>query len=151
MRINRNVKSIKTASDHFSKHHYPFKTQYDFNTAIVSMDVSKNLFSITYHSSTSYDCDDDDGLFYQASDTEDFDLNFFTLLSIVSFHVGLVLPKEKRVVVRAIARNVIKSMQYSHAYSYTGWYGHSKDYSSYNMPIDKFINLVAAAVIPLNN
>lgn len=95
MRINSNVKSIKIASDRFAKHHYPFQTQYDFEEAIVLMDTAKNTFSVTYLESSSYDDEDDDGTFYQASDTEYFGLEKSTLISIVSFHVGLILPKEK--------------------------------------------------------
>lgn len=48
MRINRNVKSIKTASDHFSKHHYPFKTQYDlFPDVSVSkfMEIAQEIYN----------------------------------------------------------------------------------------------------------
>lgn len=69
-------------------------------------------------------------------------------MSIIRFHVGLVLPKEKSLIVRRIARDVVKSMSVKHAYTYVGWYGHSQDYSQYVIPIDVFVNLVAAAVIP---
>jgi hypothetical protein len=149
MRINKNLKSITAASAKFAKHQYPFGSIYDFNKAIVKMDLEKNLFSVTYLESSSYDSDDD-SLFYQASDTEYFGLDNSTLLSIVRFHVGLVLPKEKSRVVRQVARDVVKSMRNKHAYTQVGWYGHSKDYSQYIMPIDEFVNLVAAAVIPVN-
>lgn len=150
MRINKNVKSIAAASAHFAKHQYPFATIYDFDKAIVRMDLEKNLFSITYLESSSHDDDDDDGLFYQASTTEYFGLERSDLMSIVRFHVGLVLPKEKSVIIRQVARDVVKSMSNKHAYTYVGWYGHSQDYSQYVMPIDEFVNLVAAAVIPVN-
>jgi hypothetical protein len=151
VRINSNVKSIKIASDHFAKHHYPFQTQYDFEEAIVLMDTAKNTFSVTYLESSSYDDEDDDSTFYQASDTEYFGLEKSTLISIVSFHVGLMLPKEKSRVVRQVAKEVIKSMGNEHAYTYVGWYGHSKDYSKYIIPIDKFISIVKLFVIPTNN
>lgn len=148
MRINRNLKSITKASAKFANHQYPVKSIYDFEKAIVKMDLEKNIFSITYLESSSQDDDDDDSLFYQASETEHFGLDRTDLMSIVRFHVGLVLPKEKSVVVRQIARNVVKSMSNTHAYTYVGWYGHSQEYSQYVMPIDEFVNLVAAAVIP---
>lgn len=149
MRINKNIKSIAAASARFAKHQYPFATIYDFDKAIVSMDIEKNLFSVTYLESESYDTEDE-GLFYQASDTTEHGLDKSTLLSIVRFHVGLVLPKEKSRVIRQVAREVVKSMRKKHAYTQVGWYGHSKDYSQYIMPIDEFVNLVTAAVIPVN-
>lgn len=150
MRINKNLKSITAASAKFAKHQYPFGSIYDFNKAIVKMDLEKNLFSVTYLESSSYDSEDE-GLFYQASDTEYFGLETAILHSIVRFHVGLVLPKEKSRVVRQVARDVVKSMRNKHAYTYVGWYRHSKDYSQYIMPIDEFVNLVTAAVIPVNH
>lgn len=149
MRINKNVKSIAVASAHFAKHQYPFSTIYDFDKAIVSMDLEKNLFSITYLESSSHDSDDD-SLFYQASDTTYYGMDQSALRSIIRFHVGLVLPKEKSLVVRQIARDVLKSMRNKHAYTQVGWYGHSKDYSQYIIPIDDFIKVVTAAVIPVN-
>lgn len=151
MRINRNLESITAASSKFAKHQHPVKSIYDFEKAIVKMDLEKNMFSITYLESSSQDDDDDDSLFYQASQTEHFGLERCDLMSIVRFHVGLVLPKEKSVIVRQVARDVVKSMSNKHAYTYVGWYGHSQDYSQYVMPIDEFVNLVAAAVIPSTN
>jgi hypothetical protein len=149
MRINKNVKSIAVASAHFAKHQYPFATIYDFDKAIVRMDLEKNLFSITYLESSSHDSDDD-SLFYQSSDTTYYGMDQSALRSIIRFHVGLVLPKEKSRVVRQIARDVLKTMRNKHAYTQVGWYGHSKDYSQYIMPIDEFIKVVTAAVIPVN-
>ena len=149
MRINKNIKSIVAASDRFAKHQYPFATIYVFDKAIVNMDIKTNIFSITYLSSDSYDSDDD-GLFYQASDTTEYCLEPSILNSIVRFHVGLVLPKEKSLVVRNVARDIIKSMRHKHAYTQNCWYDHSKDYSQYVLQIDEFVNLVAAAVIPVN-
>lgn len=147
MRINRNLESITEASAKFAKHQHPVKSIYDFEKAIVKMDLEKNLFSITYLESSSQD-GDDDSLFYQVEDVEYFGIERADLMSIVRFHVGLVLPKEKSVIVRQIARDVVKSMSVKHAYTYVGWYGHSQDYSQYVMPINEFVNLVAAAVIP---
>ena len=149
MRINRNLESITAASAKFAKHQHPVKSIYDFEKAIVHMDLEKNLFSITYLESSSQD-GDDDSLFYQSCDSEYFNIDRTALMSIIRFHVGLVLPKEKSLIVRQIARDVVKSMSIKHAYTYVGWYGHSQDYSQYVIPIDEFVNLVAAAVIPVN-
>lgn len=148
MRINKNVKSIARASAAFAKQRFPVQNKYYFDTALVSMDTSKNLFSIVYLESISQDDDEDDSLVYQRCSTEYFNLEYSDLLSIVSFHVSLVLPKESRSGCRAVAREVIKAMKHSHAYYYVGWYGHSKAYYQYSMPIDSFIHAVMAQVIP---
>jgi len=148
MRINKNIKSIATASAAFAKHRFPVQNKYYFDTALVSMDTEKNLFSIVYLESISQDDDEDDSLVYQRCSTEYFDLNSSVLLSIVSFHVSLVLPKESRSGCREVARQVIKEMKHSHAYYYVGWYGHSKAYYQYSIPIDTFIQTVMTQVIP---
>ncbi len=151
MRINRNVNSIAAASLCFAKHQYPFTTIYDFNKAIVSMNVEKNIFSITYISSENYDGDDGDydRLFYQDPDTTYYELNKADLNSIIRFHVGLILPKEKSQVIRKIAQDVIKSMKIEHAYTQFCHYGHSVNYSKYVISIDEFISIVTKSVIPV--
>jgi len=150
MRINKNVKSIKSASDKFAKHHYPVMNKYYFEKAIVQFNPEKDIFSITFLASTSYDDPDDDGSFYQSSETTYAEIPTTDILTIIKFHVGLVLPKEKSRVVGQVAKEVFKSMKNKHAYTYTGWYGHSKDYAQYVIGIDDFIKTVANQVTGVN-
>ena len=141
MRINKNLKSIQAASGKFGSAYFPASNKYDFHKAIIYFNIEKNFFSIIFLKSETYNAE-----IYEDSDTTYFELERSTLLSIVSFHVGLILPKEKRRVVRTIAKLVIAEMKLKHAYSYIGYYGHSKSFEQYIIPISNFITLVESSV-----
>lgn len=138
MLVNKNLTSIAKASSHFLKAQFPINNGDIQNGVTFELKVPNDEFSIIYKSGFYFD-----GSEYNCKDSyESYVIDQKKLNSVVRFHIGLVLPKEKGKKIRHIAKKVISHMKHGLAFHKPGWGGESLSFYKYSISLSSFIEIV---------
>lgn len=140
MFVNKNLISIQKASrKHSLLKPYCFKLYLDDSAIKFDFNIEKDEFKILYRSSYSHDGEE----YSQADVYESYEINYEKLNSLISFHIGLMLPKTKSSIIKKVTSEVRSKFKHEHDHYHPGFYGESEAFSRYVINISDFVGIVA--------